>query len=80
MNITLVNKEKAYVTNASTGEKSWAFKLLFKKWNGRGKKPSFLPIVINGLIDWDDKNIIKQAKEKAIEFFSNENSGLINKT
>lgn len=69
MRTYLVQQERTEVEHFSSWKKSWAMKLLFKATYWKEKEPSFLPIVIDNLLDWDDDNIIKRAKKEARLYF-----------
>jgi len=73
--IKLIEEEKTEVEHFSSGVTSWAIKLLFKaSFPWTDKEPEYLPIVINELVDGDDKNIINRAKKEAKKFFNNRNT------
>lgn len=46
-------------------KKTWVMELTFKNWDNK------LRVLIKDLVDWDDKHIIKEAKQKAREYFKN---------
>ena len=77
--VRLIQHTREEVDLASTGEKVWAMRMLFKA-TFSDKEPMFLPIDIQPLLDGDDDNVIKRAKKEARKFFVNrENNALINK-
>jgi hypothetical protein len=65
--VSLVKKEKKECKTTSW-QSTWVLDLIYKC------KGEYLPILIKDLIDGDDENILKQAKQKAREYFINKHT------
>lgn len=63
MYIKLIEQERREVETMGWA-KEWALLLKFKE-----KTLWILPMQIRNLIDWDDDNIIKQARAKAKQYY-----------